>query len=93
MPQGWRVNVSLGRKETIRAGRVMNVSSILEKLSRNQAFVLLRFALIIAMALLLLAEHDFSSLPSAFIFLIIGTLASNVVLAKLPARITDSMAF
>jgi signal transduction histidine kinase/DNA-binding response OmpR family regulator len=55
--------------------------------------VLLRFALIIAMAVLLLAEHNFSSLPNAFIILIVGIVASNVVLTQLPARITDSTAF
>jgi signal transduction histidine kinase len=69
------------------------VGQFIGRLPRTQAFVLLRFALIIAMAVLLLAEHNFSSLPNAFIILIVGIVASNVVLTQLPARITDSTAF
>jgi PAS domain-containing protein len=88
-----RANAGLQRPTVIRRRRVTIVGQFIGRLPRTQAFVLLRFALIIAMAVLLLAEHNFSSLPNAFIILIVGIVASNVVLTQLPARITDSTAF
>lgn len=64
-----------------------------ESLPRIRVFVALRYTLIIATAYLLLVEHEFSSLPSGLILLIVVALTSNVVIARLPARITDSTAF
>jgi signal transduction histidine kinase/CheY-like chemotaxis protein len=64
-----------------------------EKFPRSRAFVLLRYTLIIAMAYLLLVEHEFSSPPTGLILLIVAALASNAVVSQLSARITDSPAF
>ncbi len=66
---------------------------MVDKISRSQALVLLRYTLIIAMAYLVLVEHGFSSTPSGLILLIVVALASNVVVAQLPARITESTFF
>jgi hypothetical protein len=71
----------------------MTVGEVFERVSRRQAFVLLRYTLIIAVAYLLLVEYEFSSFPTRLVFLIVAALASNVVIAHLPPRITDSMAF
>ncbi|MFQ5846760.1 MAG: response regulator [Candidatus Methylomirabilales bacterium] len=71
----------------------MKVVKAVDKLPRSQALVLLRYTLIIAMAYLLLLEHGFASLPTGLILLIVAALASNVVIAQLPARITDATAF
>ncbi|MFQ5847933.1 MAG: PAS domain S-box protein, partial [Candidatus Methylomirabilales bacterium] len=64
-----------------------------DKTPRSRAIVLLRYTLIIAVAYLLLAEHGFLNLPTSLILLIAAALASNVVITRLPARITDSTAF
>ncbi len=66
---------------------------VVEKLSRIQALVLLRYTLIIAMAYLVLVEHGFSSTPRGLLLLIVAALASNVLVARLPVRITESTAF
>ncbi len=60
---------------------------------KTQAFVLLRYTLIIAMASLLFVELDFSTPPAGLILLIVAALASNVVMGQLPARITEATAF
>ncbi|MFQ5931655.1 MAG: histidine kinase dimerization/phospho-acceptor domain-containing protein, partial [Nitrospiraceae bacterium] len=65
----------------------------MEKVSKSQAFLLLRYTLIIAVAYLLLVEHNFAAPPKAVVLLIVAALLSNVVMAQLPARITDSTAF
>ena len=67
--------------------------AVVEKWPRVRAFALLRYTLIIAMAYLLLVEHDFSSPPAGLILLIVAALISNVVISQLPGRITDSIAF
>ena len=72
---------------------MMTVRRIPENHPRIRAFVLLRYTLIIATAYLLLVEHKFSSLPSGLILLIVVALTSNVLMMRLPARITDSTAF
>lgn len=66
---------------------------VVERLSRIQALVLLRYTLIIAMAYLVLVEHGFSSTPRGLLLLIVAALASNVLVARLPVRITESIAF
>jgi signal transduction histidine kinase len=55
--------------------------------------VVLRYTLIIAMAYLLLVEHGFSSTPSVLLLLIVAALASNVLIGRLPPRITNSTGF
>ncbi len=69
------------------------MQSITEKLPKSRAFVLLRYTLIIAIAYLLLAEGEFSAPGSGLILLIGAALISNVVIMRLPARITDSTTF
>ncbi|MEE8241192.1 MAG: PAS domain S-box protein, partial [Nitrospirales bacterium] len=71
----------------------MTVRRIPENHPRIRAFILLRYTLIIATAYLLLVEHEFSSLPSGLILLIVVALTSNVLMMRLPARITESTAF
>ena len=71
----------------------MTVRRIPENLSRVRAFVLLRYMLIIATSYLLLVEHEFSSLPSWLILLIVVALTSNMLMTRLPERIIDSTAF
>ena len=66
---------------------------VVERLSRIRALVLLRYTLIIAMAYLVLVEHGFSSTPRGLLLLIVAALASNVLVARLPVRITESTAF
>jgi PAS domain S-box-containing protein len=65
---------------------------VIERLPRGRALALLRYTLIIATAYLLLVEHEFSSPPTGLFLLILAALGSNVVMARLPARITDSTA-
>jgi signal transduction histidine kinase len=61
--------------------------------SRLHAFLLLRYTLIVATAYLLLVEQDFS-VPSPIVGgLIALALATNVVCAQLPRRVTDSTRF
>ncbi|MFQ5847547.1 MAG: response regulator, partial [Candidatus Methylomirabilales bacterium] len=69
------------------------MQTIAEKLPKSRAFVLLRYTLIIAIAYLLLAETKFSNLPSGLALVIAAALLSNVLIPRLPARITDSTAF
>lgn len=69
------------------------MSRVVEQLPRIRAFVLLRYTLIIATAYLLLVEHEFSSLPSGLILLIVVALTSNVLVTRLPERIAASTAF
>ncbi len=64
-----------------------------QKLSRRRALVFLRFTLIIAIAYLLLAEQDFSAPDIGLVVLLGAALLSNLVVMRLPARITDSTAF
>ena len=64
-----------------------------QKLSRSRALVFLRFTLIIAIAYLLLAEQDFSAPDIGLVVLLGAALLSNLVVMRLPARITDSTAF
>jgi signal transduction histidine kinase len=64
-----------------------------EPSTKLRAFLLLRYTLIIATAYLLLAEHHFASLSPLGGLLIALALASNVVVAQLPRRMTDSMRF
>ncbi|MEE8240860.1 MAG: PAS domain S-box protein [Nitrospirales bacterium] len=64
-----------------------------ESLPRIRVFVALRYTLIIAIAYLLLVEHEFSSPPTGLILLIVAALTSNVVMSRLPVRITNSTAF
>ena len=66
---------------------------VMERLPRSRALALLRYTLIIATAYLLLVEHEFSSPPTGVSLLILAALASNVMMTRLPARITDSTAF
>jgi len=71
----------------------MTVQRGVEGISRRKAFLLLRYTLIIAMAYLLLVEHEFASPPTGLILAIVAALASNVVIGQLPKRITDSTSF
>ncbi|MFQ5847597.1 MAG: PAS domain S-box protein [Candidatus Methylomirabilales bacterium] len=66
---------------------------VAENVSRNRALVLLRYTLVIAMAYLLLVEYDFSSLPTGLILVIVIAVISNVVIMRLPPRITNSTPF
>lgn len=79
--------------KTIRSLGAMPLMELVGRSPKARAFGLLRYALILAIAFLLLTEHNFAFLPGALILLIVGTLASNVVMARLPARITDSTGF
>jgi signal transduction histidine kinase len=58
-----------------------------------RAFLLLRYTLIIATAYLLVVEDHFSALSTVAAVLIVVALASNLAVAQLPRRITDSMRF
>lgn len=71
----------------------LTVQRVLEKLPRIWALVLLRYTFIIAVAYLLLAEHGFSSPPTGPMLLIVAALMSNLLIPRLPARITDSTPF
>ncbi|MFQ5993354.1 MAG: histidine kinase dimerization/phospho-acceptor domain-containing protein, partial [Nitrospiraceae bacterium] len=64
-----------------------------QKLSRSRALVFLRFTLIIAISYLLLAEQDFSAPDIGLVVLLGAALLSNLVVMRLPARITDSTTF
>ncbi|MGH7785413.1 MAG: sensor histidine kinase [Candidatus Binatia bacterium] len=65
----------------------------MEPLSKLRAFLLLRYTLIVATAYLLLVEQDFATPPPLVSLLIALALASNVAVAQLPRRVTDSMRF
>ena len=71
----------------------MTVRSGNEQMLKSKAFVLLRYTLIIAIAYMLLAEDKFSTPPIGFILLIAAALISNVLILRLPARITESTSF
>jgi signal transduction histidine kinase len=63
------------------------------RLSRDRAFLLLRYTLIAATAYLILVEQDFR-LPPVFVVVAIAVaLLSNVLIALLPRRILDSTSF
>jgi signal transduction histidine kinase len=64
-----------------------------ESTSKLRAFLLLRYTLIIATAYLLLGERDFSAPPPLTGLLIALALGSNVIVAQLPRRVTESMRF
>jgi hypothetical protein len=64
-----------------------------QKLSRSRALVFLRFTLIIAISYLLLAEQEFSAPDIGLVVLLGAALLSNLVVMRLPARITDSTTF
>jgi K+-sensing histidine kinase KdpD len=59
----------------------------------NRAFLLLRYTLIVATAYLLLVEGGFQRPPLGVILLIVGALASNVVLAQLSEELTSTLPF
>jgi signal transduction histidine kinase len=61
--------------------------------SKLQAFILLRYTLIIATAYLLVVEQQFAILSPLAGLLIALALASNVAVGHLPRRVTDSMRF
>ncbi len=63
------------------------------QLTTNRAFLLLRYTLIVATAYLLLVEREFLLPPVETILLLVAALASNVVVAQLPTRVTSSPAF
>ena len=64
-----------------------------ERLPPQRAFLLLRYTLIVATAYLLLVEENLSMPPLVSILLVVLALASNVVIASLPARYTSSPYF
>ncbi len=61
--------------------------------SRGHAFVLLRFTLIIATSYMVLSETGFSGLSTGLTALIVLAIASNVAIARLPARWLGSRPF
>ena len=61
--------------------------------SKLQAFLLLRYTLIIATAYLLVVEQQFAMLSPLAGCLIAVALASNIAIGHLPRRVTDSMRF
>ena len=62
-------------------------------LTGSRAFLLLRYTLIAATAYLLLVEREFALPPLPVMLAIVLALASNVVLAQLPERVTARPAF
>lgn len=63
------------------------------RLSPLRAFLLLRYTLIIATAYLLLVEEGFQRPPLAALLLVVLALASNVVIATWPGRLTNAPSF
>lgn len=63
------------------------------RLSKIRAFLLLRYTLIVSTAYLIIVERQFEQVSTNAILLIVAALVSNVVIAQLPRRITDSMRF
>jgi len=59
----------------------------------QRAFLLLRYTLIIATAYLLLVEESLQMPPLPALLLVVLALASNVVIAQLPARMTSAPYF
>jgi signal transduction histidine kinase len=64
-----------------------------ERLSPLRAFLLLRYTLIVATAYLILVEGNFAMPPLAVMLLVVVALASNVSIASLPLRLTNSNYF
>jgi len=64
-----------------------------DHLPPQRAFLLLRYTLIIATAYLLLVEESLRLPPLPILLLVVLALASNVVFAQLPARMTSSPYF
>jgi signal transduction histidine kinase len=64
-----------------------------ERLPPHRAFLLLRYTLIVATAYLLLVEEGLRMPPLPSMLLIVLALISNVVIASLPAHITNSRFF
>jgi signal transduction histidine kinase len=62
-------------------------------LSKIRAFLLLRYTLIVSTAYLIIVERQFERVSTQAMLLIAAALASNVLIAQLPRRITDSMRF
>ncbi len=67
--------------------------TVTDELPSSRAVVLLRYTLIVATAYLLLAEEQFASPPIGSVLLIAAALASNVIIALLPPRITNATWF
>ena len=65
----------------------------MDQLASQRAFLILRYTLIAATAYLLLVEGQFGVPPAASVLVIAIALASNVVIAQLPSRVTRSTAF
>jgi signal transduction histidine kinase len=63
------------------------------QLPKIRAFLLLRYTLIISTAYLIIVERQFERVSTQAMLLIVAALASNVVIAQLPRRVTDSMRF
>ncbi len=61
--------------------------------SKLRAFLLLRYTLIVATAYLLLVEGQFAVVSPGALLLVALALASNVAIAQLPPRMTESMRF
>lgn len=64
-----------------------------DRLPPHRAFLLLRYTLIVATAYLLMVEEGLRMPPLASMLLIVLALISNVVIASLPARITNARFF
>jgi len=64
-----------------------------DRLTPQRAFLLLRYTLIIATAYLLLVEESLQLPPLPAMLLVVLALASNVVIAGLPVRYTNSAYF
>jgi signal transduction histidine kinase len=62
-------------------------------MSGNRPFLILRYTLIIATAYLLLVEREFAVPSVGIILLIVAALASNVVIAQIPAHVTNQRGF
>jgi signal transduction histidine kinase len=59
----------------------------------SRPFLILRYTLIVATAYLLLVEREFALPAPGILLLIVAALASNVVIAQLPAHLTSRRAF
>jgi signal transduction histidine kinase len=77
----------------MRSVRLLLACLGVEPPSKLRAFLLLRYTLIIATAYLLLAEQQFAGLSPLAGLLIALALASNVVVARLPRQVTESVRF
>lgn len=68
-------------------------SGAIEQSQGQRALLLLRYTLIVATAYLLLVEEHFALPPIWTILVVVAALASNVVIAQLPARVTGATSF